>query len=46
MPDKSELTAFYALKYNKSWKTQAYFLKGFSDASPDWGAGLSVGYSF
>ena len=43
---QSELTAFYAHKFNKSWKTQAYFLKGFSDASPDWGAGLSVGYSF
>lgn len=43
---QSELTAFYAHKFNKSWKTQAYLLKGFSDGSPDWGGGVSVGYAF
>jgi hypothetical protein len=43
---QSELTAFYAHKLNKSWKTQAYVLKGFSDGSPDWGGGISVAYAF
>lgn len=43
---QSELTAFYVHKFDKSWKTQTYLLKGFSDGSPDWGAGVSVGYAF
>lgn len=43
---QSALTAFYAHKFNKSWKIQAYLLKGFSDGSPDWGGGVSVGYAF
>lgn len=43
---QNELTAFYVHKFNKTWKTQAYLLKGFSDGSPDWGGGLSVGYAF
>lgn len=43
---QSELTAFYMHKFNKSWKTQVYFLRGFSDGSPDWGGGVSVGYAF
>ncbi|WP_395059606.1 hypothetical protein [Polaromonas sp.] len=43
---QNELTAFYVHKFNKTWKTQAYLLKGFSDGSPDWGGGFSVGYAF
>lgn len=43
---QNELTAFYAHKFNRTWKAQAYLLKGFSDASPDWGGGVSVGYAF
>lgn len=41
-----ELTAFWARKLDRDWKGQAYLLKGFSDGSPDWGAGLSVVRSF
>ena len=43
---QSEVTAFYAHKFNKTWKTQAYLLKGFSDGSPDYGGGVSVAYAF
>jgi hypothetical protein len=43
---QSELTAFYIRKFDKAWKGQAYLLKGFSDGSPDWGGGVSVGYAF
>ena len=43
---QSELTAFYAYKFNKSWKSQAYLLKGFSDGSPDLGGGISLVHAF
>lgn len=43
---QNELTAFYIHKFDKSWKGQAYLLKGFSDGSPDWGGGVSVAYAF
>src|SRR3569623_1615 len=43
---QSELTAYVVHKFDKTWKAQAYLLKGFSDGSPDWGAGASVGYAF
>lgn len=41
-----ELTAFWAYRIDKSWKAQAYALKGFADGSPDWGAGAFVAYAF
>lgn len=41
-----ELTAFWARKLDRDWKSQAYVLKGFSDGSPDWGVGLSLVRSF
>lgn len=41
-----ELTAFFSRKLDRRWKGQAYFLMGLADGSPDWGAGLSAGYSF
>ncbi|HVK53455.1 MAG TPA: hypothetical protein VM532_00345 [Burkholderiales bacterium] len=41
-----EMTAFVVHKFNKTWKGQAYLLKGFSDGSPDWGVGASVTYGF
>lgn len=40
----SEATAFYSLKLSADWKTQLYLVKGFSDASPDWGAGVVLSY--
>lgn len=43
---QSEFTAYVVHKFDKSWKAQAYLLKGFSDGSPDWGAGASMGYAF
>lgn len=43
---QSELTAFWARRLDRAWKAQVYVLKGFADGSPDWGAGLSVAYSF
>ena len=43
---QSELTAFYLRKLGGGYKMQAYATKGFSDGSPEWGAGLNVGYAF
>jgi len=43
---QSELTAFWARKLDRDWKSQAYVLKGFANGSPDWGAGLSLVRSF
>lgn len=44
--DQRELTAFYSHKLGGGYKLQAYATRGFSDGSPDWGAGLNVGYNF
>lgn len=44
--DISEATLFVTHKIGKSWKLQGYGLTGFSDASPDWGLGATVGYGF
>jgi hypothetical protein len=41
-----ELTAFVARRLDKTWKAQAYAVKGFADGSPDWGAGANMAYSF
>ncbi len=43
---RSELTGYYSYKFSSQWKAQAYATKGFSDGSPDWGAGVSVVYAF
>lgn len=42
----SEATLFVTYKLTKNWKLQGYGLAGFSDASPDWGLGATVGYGF
>lgn len=42
----SEVTLFWSRQLDQAWKTQAYFLVGLEDGSPDWGAGLTVGYAF
>lgn len=44
--NQRELTAFYSHKLGNGYKMQAYATKGFSDGSPDWGAGMNVGYNF
>jgi hypothetical protein len=41
-----ELTAFWARRLDRAWRAQVYALKGFANGSPDWGAGLSLAYSF
>lgn len=41
-----ELMAFYQRKFDRRWSGQAYFLKGFSDGSPDWGLGVVGSYAF
>lgn len=42
----SELTAFWSRKLDRNWKVQTFLLKGFSNGSPNWGAGASVAYAF
>jgi hypothetical protein len=42
----SELTAFATRRLSGHWKVQPYFVVGFAEASPDWGAGAQVAYSY
>lgn len=44
--ERNELTAFYNHKVGAASRFQAYLLTGFSDGSPDFGAGMSVKYGF
>jgi len=44
--DAVELTAFVTRRLDDQWKVQGYVLKGFSDASPDYGVGGSLSYTF
>lgn len=37
-----ELSAFVSRRVSEDWKIQVYALTGFTDSSPDWGAGLTV----
>lgn len=41
-----ELTAFLSRRLDRVRSAQLYFLLGMSDAAPDWGAGVSLGYWF
>lgn len=43
---QQELTAYVSHKLGKIWKAQAYAVKGFSNGSPDWGAGAMFTASF
>jgi hypothetical protein len=43
---RSELTGFYAFPAGDKNKMQVYATKGFSDGSPDWGAGVSFTAGF
>ncbi len=42
----SEATVYFNTRLNESNKLNIYLIKGFSDASPDWGAGLSLSHRF
>ena len=44
--EQRELTAYVSHRINKSWKSQGYVVKGFTDGSPDWGVGAMVSYGF
>lgn len=41
-----DVTAFVSHKINQDWKAQVYAVDGFSNASPDWGAGAMLTRSF
>ena len=43
---QQELTAYVSHKLGKTWKAQAYAVKGFSNGSPDWGAGAMFSVAF
>lgn len=43
---RSELTGFYTLPMGDRTRMQVYAVKGLSDGSPDWGAGLSLSADF
>jgi len=42
----SEVALFASQKLDEAWKLQLYAVKGFSDASPDWGGGLFVSHAY
>ena len=42
----SEVMVFFAQPLAPEWKLQMYFIRGFSDASPDAGVGAILGYSY
>lgn len=42
----SELTVYVSRKFSADWKLQVYAVRGYSDASPEVGGGLSLAYSF
>lgn len=39
-----EATAYVSFSPGRGMSLQPYFVAGFSDSSPDWGAGLSIGW--
>ena len=41
-----ELSGYWNHRFGNAWRLQAYVLGGFSDGSPDWGAGGSLRYAF
>jgi hypothetical protein len=42
----TEIMLFWSRQIDRAWRTQAYFLVGLEDGSPDWGAGLSLTHAF
>jgi hypothetical protein len=42
----SELSAYISQRLSGGWKAQYYAIIGFSDASPDYGIGLTFNYTF
>jgi hypothetical protein len=44
--DRSEITGFYSVPAGERAQLLFYALKGFSEGSPDWGAGLNLSMGF
>jgi hypothetical protein len=42
----SELSAFVSQRLSREWKLQVYGVTGFADASPDFGIGAQLSYSY
>ncbi len=42
----SEMTVFMSQRLDPTWRLQLYAVGGFTDASPDWGGGLTIGRSY
>jgi hypothetical protein len=45
-PRVSEMTGYVSQRLSQATKVQLYAIVGFSDASPDYGAGLSLSYAY
>lgn len=45
-PPQEEVTVFFSRRIEDGWRAQVYWLLGFAEGSPDWGAGLSAAYPF
>jgi hypothetical protein len=43
---REDALAFVNHKFDKNWKVQGYFLKGFTNSVPDWGTGATLSYTF
>lgn len=43
---QQEITAYVSYKLGKTWKAQTYAVKGFTNGSPDWGAGAMLTAAF
>lgn len=41
-----EIVGYWMRRFQGPWRAQFYFLKGFADGSPDWGAGATALYAF
>lgn len=44
--NRNEVTGYMSHRFDEHWKLQVYALTGFSNASPDFGVGTMLGYSF
>ncbi len=44
--DIQEASAFASFRLSENWFADAYVFSGFTDSSPDWGAGIGVSTSF
>jgi len=43
---QKSLTIFSSSRLDNHWKIQGYLIRGFSDSTPDWSGGATLGYGF